>query len=63
MGKFVDIMMLSLTQNGRIRTGKEFSKLLKSCGFDVINIMRPSSPSSDDALNFLSIIEAVPSFK
>jgi hypothetical protein len=62
IGKFVDIMMLALTQNGRIRTGKEFSKLLKSCGFDIIDIIR-SPPSSDNALNFLSIIKAVPSSK
>ncbi len=62
IGKFVDIMMLALTQNGRIRTEKEFSHLLKSCSFDIINIIRPSHSSSpDNALNFLSIIEAVPS--
>ncbi len=62
MGKFVDIMMLALTQNGKILTEKEFSHLLKSCGFDIINIIRPSPSTSDNALNFLSIIEAVPSY-
>ncbi len=59
--KFVDIIMLALIQDGRIRTEKEFSHLLKSCGFDIINIIRPPSPASyDNALN-VSIIEAIPS--
>lgn len=55
-GKFLDILMLALTHSGRIRTEKEFSKLLKSCGFDIANIIKPSS----DPMN-LSIIEAIPS--
>lgn len=69
IGKFVDTMMLVLTQKGRIRTEKEFSKLLKSCGFDIIHIIRPTPfpASSDNAFNFLSIIEVlccmIPPFK
>ncbi len=60
--KFVDIMMMVLTPNGRIRTEKEFSILLKRCGFDITNIIRsPPSSSSDNPLNLLSIIEAIPS--
>jgi hypothetical protein len=56
IGKFLDIQMLVLTQSGKIRTEKEFSKLLNSCGFDITNIIRSSDP-----MNFLSIIEATPS--
>jgi hypothetical protein len=56
VGKFTDILMLALTHKGRIRTEKEFHKLLNSSGFDIANIIR--SPYS---ANFLSIIEATPS--
>jgi hypothetical protein len=56
IGKFTDILMLALTYKGRIRTEKEFYKLLNSGGFDIVNITRSSDP-----LNFLSIIEAIPS--
>jgi len=56
VGKFTDILMLALTHKGRIRTEKEFHKLLNSSGFDIANITR--SPYS---ANFLSIIEATPS--
>lgn len=55
-GKFTDILMLALTRGGRLRTEKEFSKLLGSSGFDIINIVKPS-----DDVSFLSIIEAIPS--
>jgi ATP phosphoribosyltransferase len=54
LGKFTDIIMLALTQKGRIRT--EFRKLLEDSGFDILNIIE-----SRDSLNFLSIIEAVQS--
>jgi hypothetical protein len=54
LGKFTDIIMLALTQKGRIRT--EFRKLLEDSGFDIVNIIE-----SRDSLNFLSIIEAVQS--
>ena len=56
VGKFTDILMLALTHKGRIRTEKEFHKLLNSDGFDIANIIR-----SPDYANFLSIIEATPS--
>ncbi len=56
IGKSLDILMLVLTNGGRIRTEKEFSNLLNSCGFNIANITRPSDP-----MNFLSIIEAIPS--
>jgi hypothetical protein len=56
IGKFIDILMLALTHNGRIRSEKEFRKLLKGSGFDTVNIIR-----SPDPANFLSIIEAIPS--
>ncbi len=55
MGKSLDILMLVLTNGGRIRTEKEFSNLLNSCGFNIANIIRPTNP-----MNFLSIIEAIP---
>ncbi len=47
--------MLVLTNGGKIRTEKEFSNLLNSCGFNIANIIRPTNP-----INFLSIIEAIP---
>jgi hypothetical protein len=56
IGKFTDILMLALPHNGRIRTEKEFRKLLNSSGFDIDNIIR-----SPNLANFLSIIEAIPS--
>ncbi len=56
MGKFTDMIMLALTHKGRIRTEKEFRKLLDYCGFDIANIIRSLDPA-----NFLSIIEAIPS--
>jgi hypothetical protein len=56
VGKFTDILMLALTHKGRIRTEKEFHKLLNSSGFDIANIIR-----SPDSANFLSIIVATPS--
>jgi hypothetical protein len=56
IGKFTDILMLALTHKGRIRTEKEFHKLLNSGRFDITNIMR-----SPDSANFLSIIETIPS--
>ena len=56
IGKFTDMLMLALTHKGRIRTEKEFHKLLNSCGFNIANIIRPSDPA-----DFLSIIEAIPS--
>jgi O-methyltransferase/methyltransferase family protein len=56
LGKFTDIIMLALTQKGRIRTEREFRKLLEDSGFDIVNIIE-----SRDSLNFLSIIEAVQS--
>ena len=55
IGKFTDILMLALTHKGRIRTEKEFRKLLDSSGFDIANAIR-----SHDPVN-LSIIEAIPS--
>ena len=55
IGKFTDILMLALTHKGRIRTEKEFCKLLDSSGFSIANIIR-----SQDPVNFLSIIEAIP---
>jgi len=48
--------MLALTHNGRIKSEKDFRKLLKGSGFDTVNIIR-----SPDPANFLSIIEAIPS--
>ena len=56
IGKFIDILMLALTHKGRIRTQKEFHKLLNSSGFSITNVIRPS-----DSVNFLSIVEAMPS--
>ena len=56
IGKFIDIVMLALTHKGRIRTEKEFHKLLNSSGFIITKIIHPS-----DNDNFLSIIEATPS--
>ena len=55
-GKFIDTLMLALTHNGRIKSEKDFRKLLKGSGFDTVNIIR-----SPDPANFLSIIEAIPS--
>ena len=55
-GKFTDILMLALTRGGRLRTEKEFSKLLGSSGFEIINIVKPTNDVS-----FLSIIEVIPS--
>jgi integrase len=56
IGKFTDILMLALTHKGRIRTEKEFHKLLNSSGFDITNIIR-----SPDPAYFLSIMEAIQS--
>ncbi len=56
IGKFIDILMLALTHKGRIRTQKEFHKLLNSSGFGITNVIH-----SSDNVNFLSIIEAIPS--
>jgi hypothetical protein len=56
ISKFTDILMLALTHKGRIRTEKEFYKLLNDSGFDITNIIR-----SPDDINFLSIIEAISS--
>ena len=56
IGKFIDILMLALTHKGRIRTQKEFHKLLNSSGFDITKVIH-----SSDNVNFLSIIEAIPS--
>jgi len=56
IGKFIDIVMLALTHKGRIRTQKEFHKLLNSSGFGITNVIH-----SSDNVNFLSIIEAIPS--
>jgi len=57
-GNLLDIMMMILTQNGRIRTKKEFIILLESCGFEITNILDSSSTS--DPMSFLNIIEAMP---
>jgi hypothetical protein len=61
-GNLLDMVMLALTQNGRIRTKKEYVRLLDSCGFEITNILDPSSqsPLPSDNMNFLSIIEATP---
>ncbi len=56
IGKFIDIVMLALTHKGRIRTEKEFHKLLNSSGFIITKIIHQS-----DNDNFLSIIEATSS--
>jgi O-methyltransferase len=56
IGKFTDIFMLALTHKGRIRTEKEFRKLLSSSGFKITGIIRSNDPS-----NPFSIIEAMPS--
>ena len=56
VGKFTDILMLALTHKGRIRTEKEFRNLLDRSGFDAVNVIR-----SPDPVNFLSIIEVIPS--
>jgi hypothetical protein len=55
-GKFTDILMLVLTRGGRLRTEKKFDELLRSSGFDIVNIIRPP-----DNVSFLSIIDAIPS--
>ena len=55
IGKFTDILMLAVTHKGRIRTEKEFRKLLDGSGFDIINVIR-----SPDPVDFVSIIEAIP---
>ena len=55
LGKFTDVLMLVLTRGGKLRTEREFSELLASCGFKILNIFRPPCKVS-----FLSIIEAVP---
>jgi hypothetical protein len=47
IGKVTDIPILALTHKGRIRTEKEFHKLLNSGGFDIANIIR-----SSDNVNF-----------
>lgn len=61
IGNLLDIMMLVLTMNGRIRNKREYIKLLKSCGFEVANIIHPPSSSfSPSPMNFLTIIEAIP---
>ncbi len=57
IGSALDILMLVLSHSGRIRTKKEFSEILESSGFHISQIKRVSS----DPLNFLSIIEAIPS--
>ena len=57
IGSALDILMLILTHSGRIRTKKEFSKILENSGFHISKIKRVSS----DPLNFISIIEAIPS--
>jgi len=56
IGKFTDIFMLALTHKGRIRTEKEFRKLVSSSGFKITGIIRSNDPS-----NPFSIIEAIPS--
>jgi hypothetical protein len=56
IGKFTDIFMLALTHKGRIRTEKEFRKLLSSSGFKITGIIRSNDPSIP-----FSIIEAIPS--
>ena len=56
IGKFIDLVMLALTHKGRIRTEKEFHKLLNSSGFIITKIIYQS-----DNDNFLSIIEATSS--
>jgi hypothetical protein len=53
IGKFTDILMLALTHKGRIRSEKEFRKLLNNSGFEIANVIR-----SHDPVN-LSIIEAI----
>lgn len=55
LGKFTDILMLLLTRGGKLRTEREFTDLLTSCGFKILNIFKPL-----DKVSFLSIIEAVP---
>lgn len=55
-GKFTDVLMLALTRGGRLRTEKEFNELLRSSGFEIVNIIRPP-----DNVSFLSIIDAIPS--
>jgi hypothetical protein len=56
IGKFTDILMLALTHKGKIRTEKEFRKLLNDSGLNIAKVIR-----SHDPVNFLSIIEAIPS--
>ena len=55
LGKFTDVLMLALTRGGRLRTEKEFNKLLCSSGFEIINVIKPRNDVS-----FLSMIEATP---
>jgi len=55
LGKFTDILMLVLTRGGRLRTEIQLTELLKSCGFNILNVLRPP-----DKVSFLSVIEAVP---
>jgi len=61
-GNLLDIVMLVLTQNGKIRTKKEYTNLLDSCGFQITNLWYLSSQSSSpsDPMNSLSIVEAIP---
>ena len=47
IGKSIDIAMLALTHKGRIRTEKEFHKLLNSSGFDINKVTHPR-----DSYNF-----------
>jgi hypothetical protein len=59
----MDIIMLALTNGGRVSTQKEFHGLLKDAGLNIINIIKPTiSYSYSDPMNFLNIIEAVPSY-
>jgi O-methyltransferase domain len=55
IAEFLDLLMLTISHNGRIRTEKEFHSLLTKCGFEITNIIR-----SQDPKNFLNIIEAIP---
>jgi hypothetical protein len=61
-GNLLDLVMLVLTQNGRIRTKKEYTNLLDSCGFQITNIwdLSAQSLSPSDPMNSLSIVEAIP---
>jgi O-methyltransferase domain len=55
IGKFIDIVMLALTHKGRIRTEKEFHKLLNSSGFIITKIIHPL-----DNDNFLALLKHHP---